>query len=222
MGFDRAGTSTSDERDQATWDKLDHVSDVAARKQLVKETFWFSGYKAAAKAQMRLACQAFDGTVEIICLKGGLVTDVEQEEMDTIIADGIKDAEKSGVECKIEKKVMSFYSFVQEYGEPYGVSVESLLAQTSADTGLVRERSTPEPQPEVAAHGSSSATTLVDWLSGFKLQSYADAMAEQGYDDLVFLRDLGEHDIDELVADVKMKKGHAKKFKVEWQKLIAQ
>ena len=153
MGFDRAGTSTSDERDQEIWDQLNpktavYVSDVSERKKLVKRTIWFAGYKAAAKAQMRLACQAFDGTVEIICLKGGLVTDVEQDEMDTIISDGIKDAEKSGVECKIEKKVMGFYSFVQEYGEPYGVTVESLLAQTSSGA-VVREHGTPEPLPEL-------------------------------------------------------------------------
>ena len=154
MGFDRAGTSTSDDRDKATWDKLNpetavYVTDVTERKELVKQTFWFVGYKAAAKAQMKLACQAFDGTVEIVCLKGGLVTDVEQEEMDTIIADGIEDAKKSGVECQIEKKVMSFYTFLQEYGQPYGVTAELLLAQASAKaTSLQRQHSVPEPEQE--------------------------------------------------------------------------
>ena len=153
MGFDRAGTSTSDERDRDVWEKLNpktavYVSDVTVRKKLVKQTIWFAGYKAAAKAQMKLACQAFDGLVEIICLKGGLVTDVEQEEMDTIIADGIQDAKKSGVECQIERKDMSFYTFVHEYGEPYGVTVESLLVPTPAESGSGREHRKPEPQQE--------------------------------------------------------------------------
>lgn len=142
------------------------------------------------------------------------MTDVEQEEMDKIIADGIKDAKKSGVECKIEKKVMSFYSFVQEYGEPYGVSVESLLAQASAEA-VVREHGTPEPQPEVSvarseskptadlerpqpepevdvsaganAASTTSDTSTLHWLQQFKLESYADAIVDAGGDDLIFL-----------------------------------
>ena len=48
------------------------------------------------------------------------------------------------------ERCMSFCSFVQEYGEPYGVTVESLLAHTSAEASLVREHGTPEPQPELA------------------------------------------------------------------------
>eukprot|EP01043_Picozoa_sp_COSAG02_P025991 COSAG02_NODE_1481_length_12389_cov_15.643857_18_plen_129_part_00 len=100
---------------------------------------------------MRLACQAFDGTVEIICLKGGLVTDVEQEEMDTIISDGKADAKISGVECQIERKDMSFRTFVQEYGEPYGVTVDSVLAHAS-----------PEASPPDQQHGTPEPETAVD------------------------------------------------------------
>ena len=44
MGFDRAGTSTSDDRDKEIWDQLNptmavYVSDVTERKKLVKQTF---------------------------------------------------------------------------------------------------------------------------------------------------------------------------------------
>jgi len=49
--------------------------------------------------------------------------------------------------------------------------------------------------------------------------AYADGMSEPGYDDLLFLRDASEADIDELIGDVRMKKGHAKKFKLEWKAL---
>jgi hypothetical protein len=60
---------------------------------------------------------------------------------------------------------------------------------------------------------------VLDWLTQIKLASYADGMSEQGYDDLQFLRDANEADIDELIVDVRMKKGHAKKFKLEWKAL---
>jgi hypothetical protein len=221
------------------------VSDVTERKKLVKRTIWFAGYKAAAKAQMRLACQAFDGTVEIICLKGGLVTDVEQEEMDTIIADGITDAKKSGVECRIEKKVMGFYSFVQEYGEPYGVTVESLLAQTSADSGLVQEHGTPEPQPELAVARSGDqpcqptvpegtppslaspvaarADDVDAWLEEAGLGKYADAIKEYGYDTIAALQFATEEDIVEMSedSDVGMKKPHRRLLVGKWHELTA-
>eukprot|EP01048_Picozoa_sp_COSAG05_P006994 COSAG05_NODE_477_length_9434_cov_1.772319_8_plen_384_part_00 len=135
MGFDRAGTSTSDERDKEIWDQLNpemtevYKHDEDARKQLVKQTIWFAGYKAAAKAQMRLESQAFDGTLEVLCIYGGLVTQVEQEEMLTIIEEAKADAKMSGVECHVVRKDMSFHAFVCEYGTPYGISVGTLLKE---------------------------------------------------------------------------------------------
>jgi hypothetical protein len=176
MGFDRAGTSTSDDRDQKIWDQLNsetavYVSDVTERKELVKRTIWFAGYKAAAKAQMKLACQAFDGTVEIICLKGGVVTDVEQEEMDTIISDGKADAKISGVECQIERKDMSFHTFVQEYGEPYGVTVDSVLAHASPEANPPgQQHGTPEP--EVPGHRWGRCWSLVQCSPHSPTRSY--------------------------------------------------
>eukprot|EP01043_Picozoa_sp_COSAG02_P025990 COSAG02_NODE_1481_length_12389_cov_15.643857_17_plen_235_part_00 len=169
----------------------------------------------------------------------------EQEEMDTIIADGITDAKKSGVECRIEKKVMGFYSFVQEYGEPHGVTVESLLAQTSADSGLVQEHGTPEPQPELAVARSGDqpcqptvpegtppslaspvaarADDVDAWLEGAGLGKYADAIKEYGYDTIAALQFATEEDIVEMSedSDVGMKKPHRRLLVGKWHELTA-
>eukprot|EP01043_Picozoa_sp_COSAG02_P115742 COSAG02_NODE_52118_length_309_cov_101.338095_1_plen_102_part_11 len=102
---------------------------------------------------------------------------------------------------------MGFYSFVQEYGEPHGVTVESLLAQTSADSGLVQEHGTPEPQPELAVARSGDQPTVpvaaraddVDaWLEGAGLGKYADAIKEYGYDTIAALQFATEEDIVEM------------------------
>jgi hypothetical protein len=158
MGFDRAGTSTADDRDQAIWDKLNPKKDVyerdeTARKELVKRTFWFAGYKVGVKQTVKTSCQAFGGIVEMICLHGGLVTQVEQEEMATIISEGTNDAGMFGLQCQIVRKDMSFHAFVQEYGQPYGVTVQSVLVQAPSNVSpLQRQHTAPEPQREHDAH----------------------------------------------------------------------
>ena len=83
-GFDRAGSSNSDPRDEATWLRICkqagkeglYEQDADKRKQLIKSTYWFAGYQSAAKAQMKLESQSFDGTLEVICIEGGPITDV--------------------------------------------------------------------------------------------------------------------------------------------------
>jgi len=88
-GFDRAGSSNSDARDAETWPKIFktereeqlYEEDDATRKGLIKSTYWFAGYQSAAKAQMKLECQSFDGTLEVICIQGGAITDAEHEEV---------------------------------------------------------------------------------------------------------------------------------------------
>jgi hypothetical protein len=96
-----------------------------------------------------------------------------------------------------------------------------ICAQLGIDTGWVHTQvpsegvpPVPEPEPE-----PEPELTLLGWLSGFKLQSYASAIGEQGYDDLSFLRGLSETEVDELATDVGMLKGHAKRFKSELQLL---
>ena len=62
-----------------------------------------------------------------------------------------------GIDCQIVRKDMSFHAFVQEYGQPYGVTVESLLVQASASVSpLQRQHSIPEPEPEQEAADTQS------------------------------------------------------------------
>ena len=71
MGFDRAGTSTQHPADRyVDWTNAEQV----------RHSHWMYGFKTAAKAQLKLECQGFHGILVAVCIKGGPITDVEQEE----------------------------------------------------------------------------------------------------------------------------------------------
>eukprot|EP01045_Picozoa_sp_COSAG04_P003669 COSAG04_NODE_151_length_22485_cov_15.968552_11_plen_531_part_00 len=73
-----------------------------------------------------------------------------------------------------------------------------------------------EPEPEPAG-----GLTLDAWLVQIKLQRYASAIKEAGYDELDFLKDASEADVKEMTVDIKMKKPHANSFLSKWKELIS-
>ena len=87
----------------------------------------------------------------------------------------------------------------------------------------ISEGTPPSPTPAVPA-----ATYVADkvelpsldiWLADLKLDKYKEALVKEGYEELQFLCDAEEGDIDELAMDVGMKKPHARTFKKAWGKL---
>ena len=86
MGFDRAGSSTTHPEDRDV-DLTD--------KEQIRRSRWRDGFKTAAKKILAIECQNFAGIVVVICIKGGTITDVEHEEMASIIAEAESDAATS-------------------------------------------------------------------------------------------------------------------------------
>lgn len=140
LGFDRAGASTSDDRDAALWDCIfenpNNTSafepDLARRKQLVKETIWFAGYQSAAKAQVKLECQNFDGTLLVVCIRGGVITQVEHEEMERIMDEARSDAKLNQIECDIQLVKMSYADFLKYDNQSTIKSTSQLSASARA------------------------------------------------------------------------------------------
>ena len=64
--------------------------------------------------------------------------------------------------------------------------------------------------------------TVTEWLASIKLGAYADAIAEEGYEELQLLSDAEEADIEELLgslladSSVRMKKPHARTLNMAW------
>ena len=54
-------------------------------------------------------------TLEVVCINGGPITQVEQEEMATILADAKADAAKSDVSMSTSMATMSYCQFLASF-----------------------------------------------------------------------------------------------------------
>ena len=98
--------------------------------------YWFYGYATAVKRCILLEVQGFKGRLELICIKGGPITQVEAQEMGTLLADAQKDAELSSiiVECEIDIRAMSFHDFIQEMTIAAGTSQPATASDSRVGT----------------------------------------------------------------------------------------
>jgi len=76
-----------------------------------------------------------------------------------------------------------------------------------------------EPGSECASPATARDTHIRSWLRRCKLEAYAQALEDDGYDDLQHITGLDEKEIDEVLEEIGMKKGHRRTFKREWAKL---
>ena len=81
---------------------------------------WFAGYQSAAKAQVQLECQQFEGTLVVVCIRGGLITQVEHEEMERIMEEAKSDARLSQIHCDIALVKMSYAECVRKHDKDGG------------------------------------------------------------------------------------------------------
>ena len=75
---------------------------------IIKQTIWFSSYRASVKGQVRHVCQGGAHAVAyVVLIEGGPVTRVEALEMPSIIAEVTQDLSKIGV-TNPDIQVLSF------------------------------------------------------------------------------------------------------------------
>eukprot|EP01045_Picozoa_sp_COSAG04_P017588 COSAG04_NODE_1565_length_6321_cov_5.077306_9_plen_546_part_00 len=109
FGYDRAGASAMTEKDE----ELDWKD-----PEQIRKTDWMFGYKKAAEATIKFASQEFEGVLAIVCINGGLITQVEGEEMQKIVNKTKQNASKFRIKCRIELRIMEYCDFLQEYDVP--------------------------------------------------------------------------------------------------------
>ena len=118
LGFDRAGTSTAREKDKALFDDAFELLDDGKREEAVRilmATDWWYGYQTSVKQAVKLESQGFDGELEIICIKGGFITQLEAAEMEQIMTEATADCLKSDINVKYTIKKVSYLQFLLEY-----------------------------------------------------------------------------------------------------------
>ena len=152
FGFDRAGTSTAREKDAAIFERafeLRNGGDQQKAVALLKSTDWWYGYQTSVKQAVKLECQGFNGELDVICVQGGFITQLEAAEMGRIMSEATSDCLKSGITVKYKISEVSYYEFLSTYGP----------ALTCGDaTGVVdtSHHDNAEPETETEAHGMES------------------------------------------------------------------
>lgn len=91
--------------------------------------------------------------------------------------------------------------------------------RAKAEESKAPEPKLPEGDPSKLDR-QRSQITVDAWLQTVKLDRYASAIKDAGYDELQFLQDAQEEDIDEVLVDIKMKKPHVRTFKKAWRLLL--
>eukprot|EP00928_Gymnodinium_smaydae_P036928 TRINITY_DN25724_c0_g1_i1.p1 TRINITY_DN25724_c0_g1~~TRINITY_DN25724_c0_g1_i1.p1 ORF type:complete len:172 (+),score=28.01 TRINITY_DN25724_c0_g1_i1:123-638(+) len=107
VAFDRAGSSTANDADaeRGEWWKGDEA--------VIKSTYWFYGYRTRVKTCVVVECQNFEGVLDVICVHGGPITQVEQKEMPAIVRNAKYDAQMAGIRCFVNIRYMTFHDLKQ-------------------------------------------------------------------------------------------------------------
>ena len=163
FGFDRAGTSTARKKDEALFTEaavLRSAGRTDEAKALLKTTDWWYGYETSVKQAVKLESQGFDGVLNVTCIRGGDITQLEAEEMERIMCEATRDCAKSGVTVTYEISKVSYCEFLSEYGP--AAYTEDLRGWLSAE-GLSRNGSLVQVSDdviEVATEGTESAAVV--------------------------------------------------------------
>ena len=167
FGFDRAGTSTAREKDGALFDKAFALLDEGKRGEaieLLKSTDWWYGYQTSVKQAVKLECQGFDGILDVTCIQGGFITQLEAAEMERIMVEAKADCAKSHIDVQYEIREVSYYEFLMDYEPVLHNDDQSLAKQHQVQQALEAVGEEPDcetnlAQPDLDSHGDTVPAT---------------------------------------------------------------
>jgi hypothetical protein len=148
--------TTSEEDLKKSFWKFARTTPDDAKKQIAKVTDWFYGYQTSVKQAVKLESQGFDGELDVTCIKGGFITQLEAAEMGRIMSEAKDDCAKSGITVNYKITEVAYYDFLSEY-EPALIHSDVETATTAADAAHHGDAEPePEPQLELEVHGTES------------------------------------------------------------------
>ena len=74
--------------------------------------------------------------------------------------------------------------------------------------------------PQLPSTPITAADPLEAWLEAQNLSEYSKAMRDEGYSSMRFLHASSQEDLEEMAAEIKMKKVHAKVLVASWRELV--
>eukprot|EP01043_Picozoa_sp_COSAG02_P008660 COSAG02_NODE_281_length_25776_cov_37.797998_18_plen_567_part_00 len=100
VAFDRAGTTTSGRSDVQMFELADVLRKQGSHlwRFVIKDTKWFHAYKQMVKmALQQIQSEYPECRLEVVCVNGGNITQVEQQEMPRILQGAVLDCRAKGV-----------------------------------------------------------------------------------------------------------------------------
>jgi hypothetical protein len=202
----KLNSTISEEILQKSFWKLAQTTPDDVKQQIFKSTDWWYGYQTSVKGIVKILSQEFKGTLDVTCIKGGPITQLEAAEMGRIMGEAEADCAKSGITVKYKITEVSYYDFLSEY-EPalihgdvetaaiadaarHGDAESPELATTDTD-GLPDGSRAPEPEP-------TPAPELEQEDRGYQVTEYQPESEQPGSDQVTALRQVIELKDDEL------------------------
>jgi hypothetical protein len=106
FGYDWKGSSSA----EATRDKgVDWTNPVS-----IGESLWFKGYCERIKAEVLVLAQ-FGQKVVLVCIEGGMISQLEATTMRRLRAEIEADLSKKGISCNVAVEEISFHNFKQRF-----------------------------------------------------------------------------------------------------------
>ena len=168
LGFDRAGTSTARKKDEKLFEEASALRDDGKPDEanaLLKTTDWWYGYTTSVKGAAKLEAQGYDGVLEIICIRGGVITQLEAAEMEQIMTEATSDCAKSGIAVRFQITEVAYFDLLSEF-DP--ASMEGHDARQL------------EPEPEPAESSATDDVRHGDSAGVPSATTQADPASEQG------------------------------------------
>jgi hypothetical protein len=143
IGYDRAGTTSTDKRDEYSWENFAELQKTGAGSQGpdvlyygLNETLWWKAYVSAVKAELRMLCETNPGReIHMIAIDGGAISKVEQSRLPNILAMGQIDNELFGVKCTagIKYRSMPLKEYIQSYDKCHVYKTEEECGPNNSD-----------------------------------------------------------------------------------------
>jgi serine/threonine protein kinase len=105
----------SDDELKTHFSKFARPTPEDVKKQIFKLTEWWNGYQSSVKAIVKVESQGFDGTLNVTCIEGGSITQLEAAEMARIMEEAKRDCSMSGVTVRYQITKMPYCDFLAKY-----------------------------------------------------------------------------------------------------------
>ena len=141
--------SFSDEELKACFSEFARPTPEDVKKQIFKMTEWWNGCQSSVKAIVKVESQGFDGTLNVTCIEGGSITQLEAAEMDRIMQEAKRDCSMSGITVRYQITKMPYCDFLAKYDHEPG-DRQQAREVTNYDASEVGDNARPDVHAQLA------------------------------------------------------------------------